>query len=140
VLALVGVVWFGIYNHTASDFVRAQGYPVFAVWVDTSSGMFFMAFLILAVAYQKGAISRVLNWPALVFLGESSFSLYMVHSIVISAFMIYHWMEGVHWSVRFLSISVISYACSWLLFLLIERPCRNLILGLGGWRIRRLSI
>lgn len=130
-LALGGVVAFGIYNHDASDFVRAHGHPVLAVWVDTSSGMFFMAFLLLVVAYQKGIVSRILNFPSLVFLGESSFSLYMVHGIVISVFTIFHLMEGVHWSIRFLTISAICYVCSWLLFLLVERPCRNLILGFG---------
>jgi peptidoglycan/LPS O-acetylase OafA/YrhL len=52
----------------------------FSAWVMPA-----WAFLILALAHQRGAISRVLAHPVLVRLGEVSFAFYLCHLAVITA-------------------------------------------------------
>lgn len=50
----------------------------FAIWL-----MPFWVVLIIVFSQQKGVVSKALQWKPLIFLGEASFSFYMVHQLII---------------------------------------------------------
>ena len=50
----------------------------FALWLMPS-----LAFVVFVFSYQKGRLSELLNNKILIFLGEASFSFYMVHQLII---------------------------------------------------------
>lgn len=54
-----------------------------ASWLRYSGGSLAFSGLIYAYAREEGALSRALRHKALVYLGEISFSLYMVHQLVL---------------------------------------------------------
>jgi peptidoglycan/LPS O-acetylase OafA/YrhL len=54
-----------------------------AIWLKKCGGAPIFALLIYVVAFQKGAISRLLTHKALVWLGEISYSIYLVHNILL---------------------------------------------------------
>ena len=59
--------------------------PVVIAQTHTNSGLYpIFACIVFAFAYQTGPLSRALSSRVLIYLGEISFSLYMVHQIVIS--------------------------------------------------------
>ncbi len=62
-------------------------------WVIYCSTCIWFAFLILFVSMQNGIVSRVLNFPIIVLLGEMSYSLYLVHYL----FMFYCYTHGAWW-------------------------------------------
>jgi peptidoglycan/LPS O-acetylase OafA/YrhL len=92
----------------------------------------FYGLLILVMAMEKGLISRLLSWSVLRGLGEMSFSIFLLHQILIRYYLwriedntdLPYWFSyGYLWTILLLG--------SYVLMLLIERPCRQFILGLG---------
>lgn len=134
IIALAGLALFCIFHHDMRLFFRLREHPLIGIWVETSGGMFAFGFLLMVFAHQAGIFSRFLRTRVMVFLGESSFALYMLHFIVINIFTIFKLMESYHWSVRFATICAFTYVGSWLLFLLVEKPCRYLIMRLAAKR------
>jgi len=56
--------------------------PAMAFWVTTGGACFAFALLIVAFADGRGVLGRLLSTRPLVWLGEISFALYMVHQIL----------------------------------------------------------
>ena len=99
--------------------IKAGSAPVFAV-------------LIFVFALGRGLISRILSFPLMVWLGEVSFSLYLVHMSVLNWYEanISHFIflpkivvAGLYWS--------LSIYIAWLLYKSVETPCRIAILKFG---------
>lgn len=118
---------------------------VWVRWLIGSAGTYPAFALIIGVlALERGAISRVvLAWRPLVLLGEISFSMYLLHN-----FFTFHY--GSHQQSFDAVPGWLGYAVYWLLVLcasflmwrLVEIPCRRWIVGLsrpGAWRRLRLS-
>lgn len=85
----------------------------------------FMSLVIFVFAFQKGLISKILSNKYLVYLGEISFSFYMIHKLIIR-----YIQKFVGWTpllvvVAFLSSILISH----LLFKYYETPTRRWIRG-----------
>ena len=86
------------------------------------------ALLIGLFALSRGPVARLLSLRLAVFLGESSFALYLSHAILI------HYLE--HYKVQFQSFAALGYIVFWvwaltlaaLLFIGVEAPCRKCIL------------
>ncbi len=84
--------------------------------------------LIFAVAMQRGYLSRVLNLPVLIFLGEVSYSVYIWHSPLIEWYM-------QHKDIFTAVPRVASYSLFWAVLLalstttyfIVEKPCRNIL-------------
>ncbi|OFW02685.1 MAG: hypothetical protein A3G20_05350 [Acidobacteria bacterium RIFCSPLOWO2_12_FULL_59_11] len=103
-------------------------------------GALSFAALILVFALERGALSRVLSHPVAVRLGEISFALYLVHTIVLfyfekwsnqmSADLLWLWCVG-YWSV--------CLAMAYALFVGVEQPMRALILALAKRYVKRES-
>lgn len=107
-------------------------------YLTKSGSALIFVFLIVVFALQRGWISWLLQRAVLVFLGEVSFALYLVHTIVLE------WFTS-HYELLFARFPLWqSYAAYWaasifaayLLYALIEQPCRKVILGMRtlSWR------
>lgn len=57
--------------------------PHLGVWAIGSGPAPAFAVLLVVLVCQKGAVSKILQWPILVYLGEISFALYMVHYVIL---------------------------------------------------------
>ena len=91
--------------------------------------------LILVVALEWGLISKFLSMSFFVSLGEMSFALYLLHQIVIRC---YRWKMDISqitssWLIYMCLIAVVLIG-SHLLLVLVERPCRRFIVGMGRER------
>ena len=102
--------------------------PALHVWFYCSGTFPLMCLVVLCFAYSEGAVSRVLSWRPLVFMGEISFSLYMVHQLVLVTWIIQGrapntWDPGALALItaQILGISVLCY-------LLVERPAKTALL------------
>jgi peptidoglycan/LPS O-acetylase OafA/YrhL len=89
--------------------------------------------LIWALAYEAGPVARVLRGRIPVYLGEISFSIYMIHQPLIAA---YAWAWPNDWGspmflVRKAGYFVLLIALASLTYRLIERPARRL------WRVEK---
>jgi peptidoglycan/LPS O-acetylase OafA/YrhL len=79
--------------------------------------------LIYIFAYQKGIVSKILSYKLLVYLGEISFSFYMIHQIVIRYFDFLHLSKPLN-IITCLSLSLLASA---LMFQYYEEPLRKII-------------
>lgn len=99
-------------------------------YLSKSGSFWVFALLIVVFAFGKGIISRAIARPSMVLLGEISFALYLVHTIVLK------WYENnaSYFSNKHPVVNVVSYwllclCIAWLLHKTIENPFRKLILS-----------
>ena len=88
------------------------------------------ALLILVMAWGRGPIAKMLNCRPFVFLGEISFSMYLLHRLLLH----YYWdhfstEQGVAPIVLYLAFLL---SLSFIFWSLIEVPLRQIIVGLGS--------
>ena len=95
------------------------------VWFKSSGGAIFFFILIVVFALQKGFLSTVLQMAILVILGEVSFSLYLVHTIVLKYFDA-QGLFAIEWSYQFYWL--MSIIIAYLIFRAIEMPSRAFLL------------
>ena len=98
-------------------------------WLVYCGGMPFHALCIYVFAQSNGWLGRFLSSRLMIFLGEVSFALYMVHRLVILILISKFWVgtELPYWAIIG-SCLIISIGVSALLFLLIEMPVKNALL------------
>ncbi|OMG88016.1 acyltransferase family protein [Achromobacter xylosoxidans] len=101
-------------------------HPHLALWVLVTGPTFIFAASLVVFFAERGLVSRVLGFRPLVYLGEISFSLYLLHQLVLRIMLAYFgpWLKtnlmtayAVYW--------VLSIAGAALIFELIERPFRS---------------
>jgi len=95
-----------------------------AHWFHIGGACLVFAPLIIVFAGARGVIGQNLSLPPLVWLGEVSFCLYMVHHIVMKWFFIKQ-LEGVIQALPMLPVLAACLAMAGLLHYLIERPCQH---------------
>lgn len=107
--------------------------PQFAEWFLQSGQFWALAVLIFTFAIGRGALSAALSAKAFVFLGEISFSVYMLHQVIIRAmeqhmhrFLADHPIAA---SIAFIATTLVAAAVA---FKFIERPSRDFIVSC--WR------
>ncbi|MFL1542426.1 acyltransferase family protein [Pseudomonas sp. O39] len=131
-LAVVGMLLAGNPSRIADTFGTAAGY-----YFQREGIWLLWGLLILVFALSKGPIGAILSTKPLVFLGEISFSLYLVHAIIITFIEPHaeaikpYGLTGyaIFWGVALLS--------SVLLYKGVEDPCRHLIMN--AWDRRHTS-
>lgn len=101
---------------------------IFSVYVPQSLrfGLYyvpFMALIIFVFAFQKGYISKLLSNRKLVFLGEVSFSFYMIHNLVLR----YLDIAGLSHSISIYVGFIVSLVLSMVLYQWFEEPLRERI-------------
>jgi peptidoglycan/LPS O-acetylase OafA/YrhL len=84
----------------------------------------FLSLLIITFAFQKGVVSKLLSNRILVYLGEISFSFYMVHNLVLS-YILFLWKPNINTSILLLVCLIISLIMSSFLYHLYEEPVRK---------------
>jgi peptidoglycan/LPS O-acetylase OafA/YrhL len=90
------------------------------------------ALLIYVFAFQAGILSRIFSHPWLVYLGEISFSIYMVHCIVMELYR--RWCTPQIHVVSGAIYFLVVFAISSLLFTVLEKPARKAVARLlEGW-------
>jgi peptidoglycan/LPS O-acetylase OafA/YrhL len=94
-------------------------------WFQHTSGAPFFACFIGVIALERGAISRALLKRPLMFLGEASYSMYLLHWLILKFFMDYYIVTGWRtWRVYLLySFCLITLSIASYLFL--ESPSRK---------------
>lgn len=97
------------------------------LWYGPSGSFWVFAILIAAFAGGRGIVGRALSVRPLVFLGEISFSLYMLHQVLMKAFVTTFKWPDVPEVIFFGVLLVLSSAS----YLLVEKPGQRLLLGRG---------
>jgi peptidoglycan/LPS O-acetylase OafA/YrhL len=94
------------------------------ILIDRSGSCWLFAILIGVLASGRGAISRMLSWRPFVFLGEISFSMYMLHMILMKMF--FTWNQTATLSPEaFMGALVFVSAAS---FVLVEKPAQRFLM------------
>ncbi len=116
--------------------VRIVGGEAVSYWISSAGSAPLFGLLIFVMALEKGLVSRVLSWRFAVLLGEISYSVYLVHQLLLHFFPVYpHALSGLQewavYAVYWMAVLVVSH----LMWKFVEQPCRKLINGLPS-RIR----
>jgi peptidoglycan/LPS O-acetylase OafA/YrhL len=100
--------------------------PVFRETARYSIQGFALTFVfIAAIRFPEWAPFRILNWPPLAFLGVLSYSLYLMHLLILDGVRDLLLPE-VNATVQGIAALLISVAFAWLVYLAIEKPCARL--------------
>lgn len=103
-----------------------------ALWLIHSSSFLAFGLLIFIMAHGRGLVSMLLSRPSLVVLGEISFSLYLLHQILLILYAknatLLSWVPD---SMGFLIYLVVLILSSYLLWVWVEMPGRRILLGTG---------
>ncbi len=103
--------------------------PVWSMWYHAGGSVFLFGAIIWVFGRSQGPLSRVLSTPTLVYLGEISFSLYMIHPFIIRCLTrFYRSGEMASPFISFLVIASLSLCASCLLYRFIEIPAKNFLL------------
>lgn len=118
----VGALW-----ATDLKFVSSMPFIVAktqSIWASNCAAAIAFAPLIVVIAFQKGLLSNCLLWKPLVYLGEISFSLYMVHQLVQRFFdehgLFTNYGLSMYWAT--------AIACAAVAHHVVESPLRRLII------------
>lgn len=111
----------------AVSFAEAQGSIVLSNWMKASFSAGAFVALIVVFFHERGRISRLVACAPVVYLGEISFALYLVHQPVIFYFS-YHapWFSSLPVAVQVIMFVIVTLALSAGLHHLVEKPCMSL--------------
>lgn len=99
--------------------------PVFnATWCFTLQGMALTCVFYCAVGYPRWPVFRFLNWRPVALVGVLSYSLYLVHDVLLRAAR-QVWPDR-HGGQHALVALVASLLVAWAIYVLVERPCARL--------------
>ncbi|MCU7247836.1 acyltransferase family protein [Pseudomonas koreensis] len=88
-----------------------------------------MALLFAAVIscfyMDRGLVSRILSWRPLVFLGEISFSVYLIHQVIIRLTTQEQLLAEYGPYTRFWFVAITSIACAAFIWKFVEKPCQK---------------
>ena len=103
--------------------------PVLKHWLSFSGGMFFHAAVIYVFAHSKGWVGRMAGSRLMVFLGEISFALYMIHYPLIYFAKQKYWF-GSNLSIGYFALLTLtlSIGVSAWLYYLVEAPVKAVLL------------
>ncbi|WP_018608366.1 acyltransferase family protein [Uliginosibacterium gangwonense] len=99
--------------------------PQASVWIRVAGPSAVFGLLIAIIYGERGAFSKILGWRPLVYLGEMSFALYLVHQLILRwIFSNFRPQAEAHWAFFYTFFWVVSLAGSACIFHFIERPIR----------------
>jgi len=113
----------------------------FLYWLGGSGSMFASGFLIYVIAIGRGRITAWLSHPMFVLLGEISFSLYLLHQILLRFYqgniLAFPQLPDL---VSFGTFWIVLLLSSYLVWSLVEMPLRRQILGKDQARIHGTDV
>jgi peptidoglycan/LPS O-acetylase OafA/YrhL len=104
--------------------------PALGFWFSTAGACFFFALLIIACAGGAGGFGRLLGLRPMVWLGEISFALYMVHQPLMK-WLFLEQLEGRMAPAGPLLVILVCLAAAAALHHLVELPARSALLWIG---------
>lgn len=118
--------------------IKLWGGEAGTYWFTSSGSVISFGLLIFVMALEKGWISKILSWPFAVLLGEISYSVYLIHSILLRFYQNYrHAFSDVPGWISYLLYWMLVLIISHLIWLFIERPFRKAIMDF--WTETQLS-
>ncbi|SHG11378.1 Peptidoglycan/LPS O-acetylase OafA/YrhL, contains acyltransferase and SGNH-hydrolase domains [Kaistia soli DSM 19436] len=110
-----------------------------SVWISHGGAICLStALLIFVIAFQAGFLSALLRLPVLVFLGEISFSIYMVHQILLRSYATHaDWFAGLAPPVMLALYGAVLLVTATLLWRIVELPARSFLRGAYARRTGR---
>lgn len=130
VFAVLGVM---ALNRPVQSIVEPLAGKALTAWIDNGIlNVFGFAAMILFFALEKGHLSRMLSGKMFVMLGEISFSVYLLHQILIRFYK--SWIAPVDKFPGFFSYIyfwAILITGSYLMWYAVEKPFRKAIIGIG---------
>jgi len=134
------VAWIIVLSYWATTpvFLESTGTEILWRWIRLSGGTFPCAALVIWVfASSNGHIARFLSSSWMIFLGEISFSLYMIHYVMLSYFLTWQ-IPDQSIVVTSLAVLAASIGLSTILFKLVEIPAKDSIVAF--WKRDRQGI
>ncbi len=123
-----------------AEWVGKPGSPA-STWLYISGSMFAFGLLIYVIAIGRGCITTWLSHPIMVLLGEISFSLYLLHQILLRYYLAnFNTFPHLPNAISFAIFWAIVLLSSYLMWALIEMPSRRLIVGWGQNKIHGTKI
>jgi peptidoglycan/LPS O-acetylase OafA/YrhL len=105
--------------------------PATRSWIAVSGSSIFFAVSLFMLAPSVGIVTNILKWKPLVLLGEISFSIYMIHQLVVRSLMINpSWTEGVPAGWAMAGYWAFVIAASYVTWRLVEKPCQRAMVSL----------
>ena len=99
--------------------------PVFReTWYFSIQGAALTLVFIAAIRFHTWPLFRFLNWRPVVFIGTLSYSLYLVHDVLLRA-VARLWPLSHAWQRAVISLAA-SIIAAWVISVLVERPCARL--------------
>lgn len=129
--ALLSIWWFRtITNDLPSRLAgHSVSYSAWGVFIAHCGASIGFALVVLALAFQRGALSRVLGWRPLVVLGNASFALYLVHQLLLG--FVYTHRAGLLADVpdiaQCIGYWITAFAMAFTLWHFVEEPAREAI-------------
>jgi peptidoglycan/LPS O-acetylase OafA/YrhL len=122
--------------HSSPKGAAARGTRL--AWLDVLSGL-------AGLTFAAGLAYRHVRWPrALTWLGLISYSLYLLHPLVIEIYHHFTWTRHPHpFALQVLlatGLLVIIFAVSSLMYLSVERPMQNVGRRVGRWLDARFGL
>jgi peptidoglycan/LPS O-acetylase OafA/YrhL len=105
-------------------------------YLSVSGSSYIFAFVIMIFAAGKGLIGHLLSHRVFVFLGEISFSIYMLHQVAIRVAVEWFHKDAVR-PEMFLGGLICLAAAS---YLVIEKPCRDFIMRFQRFQISKSTL
>jgi peptidoglycan/LPS O-acetylase OafA/YrhL len=130
VIGLLAAAWYFLLNYRSLHAVsRSWAGPVVSSALVFSGYTPFFAAIIFVFASSRGLLARFFSNRLLVYLGEISFSLYMIHAIVIHLLNSYfRTAMATSPLAAVISVSLLSISASIILFHLVETPAKSALL------------
>ena len=101
-----------------------QGIVFRETWYFSIQGAALTLVFIAAIRFHTWPLFRFLNWRPVVFIGTLSYSLYLVHDVLLRA-VARLWPLSHGWQRAPISLAA-SIIAAWAIYVLVERPCARL--------------
>jgi peptidoglycan/LPS O-acetylase OafA/YrhL len=93
-------------------------------WYFSIQGAALTLVFIAAIRFHTWPLFRFLNWRPVVFIGTLSYSLYLVHDVLLRA-VARLWPQSHAWQRAVISLAA-SVIAAWAIYVLVEKPCARL--------------
>lgn len=139
VATVAAALLFAATSTDVSDRILENGDASFSIWYNQSGSFVVFAAMIFVFAHASGPLSRLLSASPLVLLGDISYCTYMVHQIL-TRYAVDNLLitPGNVTFVHISALIVLIYAASYVLWFVIERPCRRWIVNASA--LMRLKV
>jgi len=101
-----------------------QGTVFRETWYFSIQGAALTLVFIAAIRFHTWPLFRFLNWRPVVFIGTLSYSLYLVHDVLLRT-VARLWPQSHAWQRAVISLAA-SVVAAWAIYVLVEKPCARL--------------